>query len=118
MRAICTRYITVLLLAGSSQLASVCTPAPDSSNRYSANAIVGHAIEVVGQVSTRGNVPFEALVLVTSDRNEYVLKFEGEAPAFAYADNYRVSGELYSEEWNGARYAHILVDEVKSAGAE
>ncbi len=63
-------------------------------------------ITVEGMVAVRGNEPFTAYVLETSDRNTYVLVFPEavETPA-----RLRVTGRLYLGEWEGQSYAHIEV---------
>jgi hypothetical protein len=63
-------------------------------------------ITVEGMVTVRGNEPFAAYVLETSDRNTYVLVFPEavENPA-----RLRVTGRLYLGEWDGQSYAHIEV---------
>ena len=63
-------------------------------------------ITVEGMVTVRGNEPFAAYVLETSDRNTYVLVFPEavETPA-----RLRVTGRLYLGEWDGQSYAHIEV---------
>lgn len=57
-------------------------------------------------VAVRGNEPFAAYVLETSDRNTYVLVFPEavETPA-----RLQVTGRLYLGEWMGQSYAHIEV---------
>ena len=72
-------------------------------------------LTVEGWVTARGHEPFVELVLRTDDRNEYVLSLE-ELPA-ASRDSlrernpgrYRVTGELYKDDWNGRPYAHLRV---------
>ena len=63
-------------------------------------------ITVEGMVAVRGNEPFAAYVLETSDRNTYVLIFPEavETPA-----RLQVTGRLYLGEWMGQSYAHIEV---------
>ena len=63
-------------------------------------------ITVEGMVTVRGNEPFAAYVLETSDRNSYILVFPEavETPA-----RLRVTGRLYLGEWDGQSYAHIEV---------
>lgn len=63
-------------------------------------------ITVEGMVTVRGNEPFAAYVLETSDRNTYVLVFPEavETPA-----RLRVTGRLYLGEWMRQSYAHIEV---------
>lgn len=63
-------------------------------------------ITVEGMVTVRGNEPFAAYVLETSDRNTYVLVFPEavETPA-----RLQVTGRLYLGEWDGQSYAHIEV---------
>lgn len=65
------------------------------------------AITVKGMVTVRGNEPFAAYVLETSDRNTYVLIFPEaiETPA-----RLQVTGRLYIGEWMGQSHAHIEVN--------
>ncbi|GAB5517982.1 MAG: hypothetical protein RhofKO_02330 [Rhodothermales bacterium] len=67
-------------------------------------------ITVEGQVSMRGNEPFAAYVLETSNQNLYVLTFdEGDAQRFTTAARYRLTGTVSFELWNGRPFAHLRV---------
>ena len=68
-------------------------------------------ITVEGMVTVRGNEPFAAYVLETSDRNTYVLTFPevAETPAPETPARLQVTGRLYLGEWEGQSYAHIEV---------
>ena len=68
-------------------------------------------ITVEGMVTVRGNEPFAAYVLETSDRNTYVLTFPevAETPAPETPARLQVTGRLYLGEWEGHSYAHIEV---------
>ena len=63
-------------------------------------------ITVEGMVTVRGNEPFAAYVLETSDRNTYVLVFP---EAMENPARLQVTGRLYLGEWMGESYAHIEV---------
>lgn len=63
-------------------------------------------ITVEGMVAVRGNEPFAAYVLETSDRNTYVLVFP---EAVETPVRLQVTGRLYLGEWMGQPYAHIEV---------
>ena len=89
--------------------APACTSSQSGGESSPGQSLDRSVVQVEGQVSSRGNAPFEALVLETSDRNMYVLVFDGDAPNFEYGALYSVSGLLHSAEWNGAKYAHINV---------
>ncbi len=69
-------------------------------------ALDSDTITVEGMVTVRGNEPFAAYVLETSDRNTYVLIFPEavETPA-----RLQVTGRLYLGEWMGQSYTHIEV---------
>ena len=76
-------------------------------------------IEVAGMVTVRGNEPFTELVLQTSERNHYVLKFESPeertrmqnlAPA-----TFTVAGEVYRDVWGSQAFAHLRVRRWQSA---
>ena len=68
-------------------------------------------ITVEGMVTVRGNEPFAAYVLETSDRNTYILTFPevAETPAPETPARLHVTGRLYLAEWEGQSYAHIEV---------
>ena len=68
-------------------------------------------ITVEGMVTVRGNEPFAAYVLETSDRNTYILAFPeaAETPAPETPARLQVTGRLYLGEWEGQSYAHIEV---------
>lgn len=67
-----------------------------------------------GRVQWVGNVPFERMVLTTSEGNSYVLVFDEASQPSADLVTYRVRGRLYAAEFNGARQAHIEVAEIVS----
>ena len=70
------------------------------------------AIAVEGLVSVRGNEPFTGLMLVTDDRNSYILVLpddtaRGEVQR-ASPGRFRVSGTPYKDVWQGRDFAHLL----------
>ena len=67
-------------------------------------------ITVEGQASVRGNTPFTAVLLETSQRNLYVLVLDDAERQALEADlptRLRVTGMLSIDTWNGIRYAHL-----------
>lgn len=61
----------------------------------------------------RGNEPFAELILQTSSRNMYVLRFADEASAEELQNEapvaVRVVGELFRDQWSGRAFAHLKV---------
>ena len=97
--------LNILILLASLQLITGCA----GSNPYS------EFISVEGQISVRGNEPFTAVILYTAARNYYVLNQRDEdrgdllTPA-----TYRVTGQLYLDQWNGRNFAHLAVSDLVS----
>lgn len=70
---------------------------------------------VEGQVTVVGSEPFTQVLLVTDDRHAYILTGEG-TPMTTVANNtpgrFEVTGEVYVDQWNGSRHAHLRVVEA------
>ncbi|MDQ7040064.1 MAG: hypothetical protein Q9M35_03900 [Rhodothermus sp.] len=70
-------------------------------------------IVVEGEVVSRGQAPFAALVLETAARNYYLLVFENEDDRRAVAAEapvrLRVEGTPYLDRWQGIPYTHLRV---------
>jgi len=70
-------------------------------------------IVVEGEVVSRGQAPFAALVLETAAHNYYLMVFENEADRQAVAAEapvrLRVEGTPYLDRWQGIPYTHLRV---------
>ncbi len=69
-------------------------------------------ITVSGEIWTRGQAPFTALVLTTDQNNHYVL-INKTAIQLKNPSTARITGRLYAADWNGQRFAHIDVIDVE-----
>ncbi|NND71133.1 MAG: hypothetical protein HKN43_06110 [Rhodothermales bacterium] len=99
--------ITILTIA----LLSIClTGCTTAENTASADIIT-----VEGRVNQRGNTPFQAWMIETSDRNSYILVWDAEGGQYSTSKNYRVTGRLYVDQWNGKDYAHLDVISIEDA---
>lgn len=71
----------------------------------------GDAIEIEGVVTARGNEPFSAYVLETSDGELYVLNIpDSLRVGFITPSRLNVTGRPYDGEWNGEEIRHIEVE--------
>lgn len=77
-------------------------------------------LTVEGTASVRGNEPFTRIILTTDERNTYVLSFETESLRSELQRSVParlvVRGTLYSDSWQGERWAHLEVTSWEEAG--
>lgn len=110
LMAVVPGLLIAVLVAGSSSGCSAQAP------------LVRDVVIAEGLVSVRGAEPFTELVLETTDRNYYVLKFASPEERAAVQDAspafFRVEGDVYRGEWNGRAFAHLRVESVEPAAAE
>ncbi|MBT8400052.1 MAG: hypothetical protein KJO98_06225 [Rhodothermia bacterium] len=101
------RQLTALVFLGSSAFLMACT------TTRNAEVAADSEIVIEGMVSVRGNEPFTGIVLVTGDRNSYVLSLESEEAASSMRRQaparFRVSGVPYKDLWQGTHRAHLQV---------
>lgn len=96
-------FITSLLLVSACRTSSL-TPAP---------------LVVEGTITVRGNEPFSAVILQTSDRNHYILKMSTAMRKRLITPAYRrVTGRLYLEQWNGRDFAHLEVYQIETVSPD
>ena len=107
------RAVARPLLAGSTlMLVILFASACSGSSGVSAGA--ADIITVEGRVTYYGNVPFEQAILVTDDRNWYVLDLgDDQRLQLVTPSRQRVQGRVYLGDWNGRPFAHLDVREIE-----
>lgn len=101
-------YSTLFALAAIMlSIATAC-----SSSRNVEETQTGEIV-VQGLATMRGHMPFPGLVLVTNDRNSYVLTMHDEAALIEMEKQaparFRVTGVPYKDFWQGTDRAHLRV---------
>lgn len=69
-------------------------------------------ITVSGEIWTRGNAPFTALVLTTDQDNHYIL-VNNTTTQLKHPSTARITGRVYAADWNGQPFAHLDIIEVE-----
>lgn len=82
----------------------------------SQDMVDSNVITVEGQISQRGNTPFQAWMLENDQRNSYILVMDANGGEYSSSKSYSVTGRLYKDQWNGKDFAHLEVFMVTEIG--
>ncbi|MGB1049615.1 MAG: hypothetical protein ACPG3U_08020 [Rhodothermales bacterium] len=77
------------------------------------NTFQTEPISVFGDITVRGNVPFQEVVLITDDNNWYLLDLsEQDQATLMTPARARVTGVVRLGEWNGRPFTRLTVQDL------
>lgn len=77
------------------------------------NTFQTEPISVFGDITVRGNVPFQEVVLITDDNNWYLLDLsEQDQVTLMTPARARVTGVVRLGEWNGRPFTRLTVQDL------
>ncbi len=79
----------------------------------SSSQMEGDVITVTGDITVRGNVPFNEVILITDDNNWYILDLtDDQRDTLLTPARAEVTGAIRLGEWNGRAFTRMTVREI------
>lgn len=108
-----TRLLTHRLQAMSAMVITLSIVAMGVTGCASSSQMEGDVITVTGDITVRGNVPFNEVILITDDNNWYILDLtDDQRDTLLTPARAEVTGAIRLGEWNGRAFTRMTVREI------